>query len=301
MFLIVNSPSEKGRITLIYASNFIMCARFINFETYLFILISLVLFMKIAIIGGGAMGSALANGLLLKKDIDPQNITISNPHLEKLAALTGEGIKITDNNTAAIKDASLIVIAVKPWKVAEVVNELLPALDPKTMEVAIIVAGISAETIERMFGDKLPSNISIVMPNTAMVCGKSMTFLVSINGENLLAREIFSQVGEIKIIEERLLPAATALASCGIAYAMRYVRAATEGGVELGFRASEAQDIIRQTVEGAMAILNTPGAHPETEIDKVTTPGGITIKGLNAMDQAGFSSAVVAGLKASAK
>ncbi|WP_303037550.1 pyrroline-5-carboxylate reductase dimerization domain-containing protein, partial [uncultured Duncaniella sp.] len=93
--------------------------------------------------------------------------------------------------------------------------------------------------------------------------------------------------------------AATSIASCGIAYALRYIRAAMEGSVELGIRAPLAQEMIVQTLIGAASLLQEPGTHPETEIDKVTTPGGLTIRGLNAMEHSGFTSAVINGLKAS--
>ena len=139
------------------------------------------------------------------------------------------------------------------------------------------------------------------MPNTAMSVGKSMTFAVSVEGEPGDIVELFAPTGKVMVIEERLLGAATALASCGIAYALRYVRAAVEGGVELGFRAADAQAIVAQTIEGAATLLQRPGAHAEAEIDKVTTAGGTTIKGLNEMEHAGFTSAVIRGLKAASE
>jgi pyrroline-5-carboxylate reductase len=108
-------------------------------------------------------------------------------------------------------------------------------------------------------------------------------------------------MGQTIITEERLLGAGTTLASCGIAYAMRYVRAASEGGVELGFKAGEAQKIVMQTMRGAVELLQATGMHPEAAIDLVTTPGGVTIKGLNEMEHAGFTSSVIRGLKAGAK
>jgi pyrroline-5-carboxylate reductase len=97
------------------------------------------------------------------------------------------------------------------------------------------------------------------------------------------------------------MPAATSLASCGIAYAFRYIRAAMEGGVELGIRADEAKSIVMQTLRGAVDVLEASGAHPEAEIDRVTTPGGLTIRGLNAMEAAGFTHSVIEGLRASTK
>ena len=128
-----------------------------------------------------------------------------------------------------------------------------------------------------------------------------MTFIVKIEGESPESFKVFGKTGCVKAIEESKLPAVTALASCGIAFAMRYVRAATEGGVELGIKATEGQQIVAQTLAGAVALLSQPGAHAEAEIDKVTTPGGITIKGLNAMEKAGFTNAVIEGLRASGK
>jgi pyrroline-5-carboxylate reductase len=112
---------------------------------------------------------------------------------------------------------------------------------------------------------------------------------------------LFDTLGKASVIEERLMGAATALCSCGIAYAMRYVRAAMQGGVEMGIYPGESKDYVLQTLRGAVALLETTGNNPEVEIDKVTTPGGITIKGLNEMEANGFSNAVIKGLKASNK
>lgn len=253
--------------------------------------------MKLAIIGGGAMGTSLAEGLL-KNGEPAENITISNPHLDKLKSLQTRGIKVTDSNKEAVKDCDLAVIAVKPWKVKEVIKDLLPHINKPT-ELTFIVAGVPGYELLDLTKESDIENISITMPNTAMVWAKSMTFIVSLKGDNLKSKNIFEKVGKVKEIEERLLGGATALASCGIAYALRYVRAATEGGVELGFKAAEAQDIVAQTMAGAVSLLETPGAHAETEIDKVTTPGGITIRGLNVMEREGFTNAVISGLKAS--
>jgi pyrroline-5-carboxylate reductase len=128
-----------------------------------------------------------------------------------------------------------------------------------------------------------------------------MTFLVPVNAADEQiesVKEMFNAMGQTLVVEERLLSAGTTLASCGLAYAMRYVRAAAEGGVELGFRPNDAKNIVLQTVKGAVELLEANGNHPEAEIDKVTTPGGVTIRGLNEMEHAGFTSAVIRGLKA---
>ncbi|MDE6036831.1 MAG: NAD(P)-binding domain-containing protein [Duncaniella sp.] len=260
--------------------------------------------MKIAIIGAGAMGGAVARGLAeAGHDLTGgnANICVSNPSEGKLRALAERGISVTHSNVDAVKGADTVIICVKPWFVEGVINELKPHLDYSRTEVSLVVAGISLDTLSGWLAkdDGSLPQFCITMPNTAMAVLKSMTFQVNGNGECESARAIFGRLGDIKVITERQLPAAMALASCGIAYAMRYVRAATEGGVELGLRATEAQEIIVSTLIGASELLREPDAHPESEIDKVTTPGGITIRGLNAMEEAGFSAAVIKGLRAS--
>ena len=131
-----------------------------------------------------------------------------------------------------------------------------------------------------------------------------MTFISSARStaerDNLLLA-VFDELGKAMLIDESAMPAATSLASCGIAYAFRYIRAAMEGGVELGIRADEAKSIVMQTLRGAVDVLEASGAHPEAEIDRVTTPGGLTIRGLNAMEAAGFTHSVIEGLRASTK
>jgi pyrroline-5-carboxylate reductase len=131
-----------------------------------------------------------------------------------------------------------------------------------------------------------------------------MTFVVPVGASEKdiqTVTHIFNEMGNTLITDEQHLAAGTTLASCGIAYAMRYVRAASEGGVELGFKADDAKAIVMQTMKGAVELLEASGMHPEAAIDLVTTPGGVTIKGLNEMEHAGFTSAVIRGLKAGLK
>ena len=152
-------------------------------------------------------------------------------------------------------------------------------------------------------GDEKPTIFQII-PNIAIAVKASMTFIVPCNAtdeQTNIIKGIFDNVGQTYLTDEQHLAAGTTLASCGIAYAMRYFRAASEGGVELGFKADTAKDIVLQTVKGAVELLQANGNHPEAEIDKVTTPGGLTIKGLNEMEHAGFTSAVIRGLKAGIK
>lgn len=263
--------------------------------------------MKVSIIGAGAMGGALAEGLL-KRNKEQFKLSVSNPSQGALDALAAQGAMIGHDNRMCIKGADVIVLAVKPWILPEVIAEISSEIDYKRQIVVVVAASVSGDDLKAWFNrgdDELP-RIVICMPNTAMSVGKSMTFLVPVNiaGDSSAISDVasmFNLLGETMTIDERHLPAATALASCGIAYAMRYVRAAVEGGVELGFKADIAQKMVTQTLIGACALLERPGVHPESEIDKVTTPGGLTIKGLNEMEHAGFTSAVIRGLKACVK
>lgn len=244
------------------------------------------------------MGGAFARGLISLGKSTAKDITISDPVSSHLNDLKELGANIISNNKDAVNGADFVVVAVKPWLISEVLAEIAPVLNTVQTEVCCIVAGIKAAEIYNMFKGRVPQKLSIAIPNTAMVEAQSMTFVVSVNGKPDIAMTEFGFLGKVMEIEERLLPAATALASCGIAFALRYIRASSEGGVQLGFKASQAKDIVCQTLAGAISLLRNPDSHPESEIDKVTTPGGITIKGLNAMERNGFTNAVIQGLLA---
>lgn len=264
--------------------------------------------MKIAIIGAGNMGGALARGLAKGSTIPTSSIYVSNPSTPKIEALKAEfpEINISTDNCAVAKAADMIVLAVKPWKVEAVVEELKPHIDYSRQAVASMVGGLNIAQLSVWLDkgdDTLPATY-LIMPNTAIATMSSMTFITSARSTatmDSLLLEIFNKLGKAMLIEESAMPAATSLASCGIAYALRYIRAAMEGGVELGIRADEAKHIVMQTLRGAADLLESNNTHPEAEIDRVTTPGGLTIKGLNVMEAAGFTHSVIEGLRASTK
>lgn len=261
--------------------------------------------MKLSIIGGGNMGSALINGVLASGFMAPSDIHLSGPHQETLdkVAKACPGIYTYTDNTACIKGADVIVLAVKPWILPIVLEEIAPMVAFRDQIIVSLAAGVSLDDMSGILSRYSSARILFrAIPNTAMTVRKSMTFICHnhTNEVNVAkVQSIFDQVGNTAVIEERLLPAATALCSCGIAYAMRYVRAATEGGVELGLYPEKAKEYTLATLEGAVELLRATGANPESEIDRVTTPGGITIKGLNTMEAHGFTTAVIEGLKAS--
>ncbi len=255
--------------------------------------------MKITIIGAGAMGGATLEGLLKGKCVEAGDITVADPYAD-LAKYKKKGLTTSTDNAKAVKGADVVMLFVKPRLVEDVLEEIKDTMDYAKQSIVIVAAGVESFSIERWLekDGELPE-ILLCIPNIGIAQLCSMTFLVNVNAssETLSSIEsLFDKMGKTMVVSEDQLPAATALASCGIAYALRYVRAASEGGVELGFKAKSAQEIVLQTVKGALALLETSDLHPETLIDLVTTPGGVTIKGLNAMEHAGFSSAVIKGL-----
>lgn len=256
--------------------------------------------MKITIIGGGNMGSAIAYGIADSTQ-SAYNVCVIDPNSDKCIEIRSVNSKIetATNNYNSLTSSDIIVIAVKPWLVEEVLKTNKEKLNPKQIIISI-AAGITLDQLISW----IPQHTSVyrVIPNTAIAIKQSMTFIASKNGtdeQNKFVLDIFNQLGKAEIIDENSMSAATALSSCGIAYAFRYIRAAMEGGVEMGLYPNQSKDILIQTLRGAIELLETNQSHPETEIDKVTTAGGITIKGLNEMEHAGFTSAVIRGLKAS--
>lgn len=259
--------------------------------------------MKIGIIGAGAMGSAMARGFLAGHAVAPADVTVANPHAAKLEPLKALGAQVTTSNVQAAEGADFVILAVKPWVVVDVLSELKPVLQLERQAIVNVAASVTGqEIIDALISGGLLPAVFQVIPNTAIAHGASMTFIAQCSGSEEQLRQLqalYDSCGRTLVLEEHQMAAATALSSCGIAYAMRYVRAASEGGVELGFKADVAKDIVLQTLQGAVSLLQASGNHPEAEIDKVTTPGGLTIRGLNAMEAHGFTTAVIEGLKAS--
>lgn len=243
------------------------------------------------------MGGALARGLV-KAGRNASDITVTAAHAKTLDKFAGLGMNCTTENVAAVKEAEIIFIAVKPWIVPEVLTQIAPHLT-KGKTLVSVCPGVRPEAFAEKIGKE--TGLLYVIPNTGIEVCESMTFIIPVNAkeeEISAVEELLEGTGMNKRVPFAQLPAVTALASCGIAYALRYIRAAAEGGVEMGVFPADATAIVAQTVRGAAALLKAHGSHPEDEIDKVTTPGGLTIKGLNAMEEAGFSNAVIKGLKA---
>lgn len=257
---------------------------------------------KIAIIGAGNMGGAIASGLAMHSDVFKTSIYVSDVSSEKLAEITkhSPNVQTSTSNKEIIQGAGVIIMAVKPWLIPVVADEIKGSIDFKKQLIVSIAAGVNlAELHNMLHADAI---IYRAIPNTAVEVLEGVT-AISTNKSNekndAIIEDLFSRLGEAFLVPESQLNAYMSLASCGIAYAFRYIRAAMQGAVEMGIPSNRALEVIMQTMQGAVAVLSDKGSHPEEEIDRVTTPGGITIKGLNAMEAHGFSNAVVQGLKAS--
>lgn len=255
--------------------------------------------MKIAIIGAGNMGGAITCGLAKSGIIKPNEIIVSNPSQEKLDILKSlnSEINVTHDNHEAAKGADIVILAVKPWLVEKVLLELSLRKQQILLSVA---AGISFGTLGKYVSPD--SVIFRMMPNTAITEGCSMTLLASHNAtkeqEEMMIR-LLDTLGMTMLIGEDKMGAGMALASCGIAYVLKYFQAAMQAGIELGLKPQEAAQMVAQCAKGAAELVLNNNSHPSVEIDKVTTPGGYTIRGLNELEHNGFSSAVIKAMKAS--
>ncbi|MBI2968502.1 MAG: pyrroline-5-carboxylate reductase [Bacteroidetes bacterium] len=257
--------------------------------------------MKIAILGAGNIGLALAKGLAASGKFKPGNITLTRRNTNSLLYLKEKGFAVTENNKTAVRQNEIIIITVLPQQVNDLLDKVKGEFDVKKHLIISVVSGVSIATLKNKTGGKIP--VIRAMPNTAIALGQSMTCLA---GDAISAKymekgkAIFDTVGRTMKIKEELMTSATALCACGIAFFLRAIRAASQGGIEIGFHADEALKMSAQTAKGAASLLIQGGAHPENEIDKVTTPQGCTISGLNEMEHFGFSSAMIKGIKLSA-
>ena len=254
--------------------------------------------MKISIIGSGNIGSAFISGLMRDGGIAPSDICLTDISQEALVPFAAKGIRTAKNNIEAVKNADIVVLGVKPYQACDVIREIMPSLADDALLISF-AAGITIDQMTLVTG-KRP--LFRVIPNTAMAICQSMS-CISVSDatgteQQNTVLQLFRRVGKAMIIDESLMDAATVVASCGTAFALRYLRAAMAAAVEIGFRPAVAEEMIAQTMLGAALLVSELGNHPEVEIDKVTTPKGITIKGLTEMERAGFSLAAMQGIYA---
>ena len=250
---------------------------------------------KIAIIGCGNLGTSILNGLISSEYYSNKSITATRRTISSLEKYKNEGVHITADNSEAVQQADILLIGLKPFRILEVLAELKPYLT-KDKTIVSLATGITISQIEEVLGAGM--SVYRAMPNTAADVKESLTCICANHAisETNEVTEIFNSVGKSIVIEEGLMEAATVLGACGIAYVLRFIRGMIQGGIEIGFSAKMATDIVTQTVKGASELLIQNETHPEAEVDKVTTPRGCTIAGLNEMEHNGFSSALIKGI-----
>lgn len=247
------------------------------------------------------MGGAIALGMAKGTIVNAKNIVVADPskaNLDRLIQQVPE-MNTTANNAEAVKDADIVILAVKPWLV-EIVLKDLPLKEQQIL--VSIAAGVSTEKLAGYTNNGM--TIFRLIPNTAISQMASMTFVTSNNAtkeQQQLILDIFNEMGLAMPIMEKDMGAATALASCGIAYALKYIHAGMQAGIEMGIYPKDAMTMVAQSMKGAAELILNNDTHPATEIDKVCTPGGITIKGINELEHNGFSSAIIQAMKASNK
>lgn len=255
---------------------------------------------KITIIGSGNIGLSLARGLVSANYCEASAITLTRRSVQLLENERLAGFNVSDNNSLAIDGADIVVLAVLPQQLKKVLNDLAASINLNQLIISVI-SGVSCADIRQELAVDAP--IVRAMPNTAIAIGQSMTCIATDRADQEkmeIVTKMFETVGAVVEINEELMTSATALCACGIAFFLRSIRAASQGGVEIGFHAHDALKMAVQTAKGAADLLLRTHSHPESEIDKVTSPKGCTIAGLNEMEHHGFSSAFIKGIKLSA-
>ncbi len=254
--------------------------------------------MKIAIIGTGNLGSSIAKGLINANAITSLYLTKRN--LDSIKEFEGyQNVILTTDNKTAVQNSDILIFALQPSHLEAILDGIKGLLTDKHVLISTIT-GFSVFKIESIVGEN--QYVIRAMPNTAIAVGKSMTCICSNEKGNeriKIAEAIFNRLGTSIIIPENQMQAATVVCASGIAFWMRLMRATTQAAIQLGFDVHEAQKLAMYTSEGAANLLITTGNHPEQEIDKVTTPKGCTIEGLNEMEHKGLSSSLIQGMVAS--
>lgn len=254
--------------------------------------------MKIAIIGTGNLGLAIAKGLITNNSIT--SLYLTKRDTSSIAKWSEyKGVVVTDDNLEAVRKSDILIFAVQPGHFTGILQDIKHLLTEKHILISTIT-GFKVPQMAAIVGDE--QFIIRAMPNTAISVGQSMTCLCSNEAGSkriAIAEAIFNKLGTSMIIPEEQMQAATVICASGIAFWMRLIRATTQGAIQLGFDAHEAQELAMQTCLGAASLVIKSGNHPEAEIDKVTTPQGCTIEGLNEMEHAGLSSSLIKGIVSS--
>lgn len=257
--------------------------------------------MKIGFIGVGGMAQAIITGLINKANISPADILVHSAHAstyEKFAEKTGTTAE--QNNKAVVQASDIVVLAVTPNVATPVLQEIRDELDPKRHTLISIVAGLSLERLEEQAGYDLP--ILRTLPNLNVAIGSGMT---AIHGNEHLTGKVkdqsvalFNQIGSTVTLPEADFATFSALAGSSPAYVFFFIDSLSRAGVKHGLSKAAATKIAAQAVMGSAEMLLNSDENPFALIDQVSSPGGSTVAGLLAMEEAGFMTSVVKGIDA---
>jgi pyrroline-5-carboxylate reductase len=251
-------------------------------------------------VGGGNMANALVRGLIATGR-KPADMTVAEPLADKRAQMKRRyRVVATGSNRDAVANADIIILAVKPQIIDDVLTDIRDAVERRHLTVSI-AAGVKLARIESALGDS--ARVVRVMPNTPALVGRGATVMCpganARNADVTAARAIFSAVGIVEVVkQERQMDAVTALSGSGPAYVYRFAEALIEAGAHCGLSKELAQQLTYETIAGAAEMLVKTGESPRALREAVSSPGGTTLAGLAALDRGGFYDAVIAGVEA---
>ncbi len=242
---------------------------------------------RLAVLGAGKLGGILLRAYLKQELFAPKRVSATVAHAEKAAALTKElGVTIRTDNRKAVQGADIVLLCVKPKVVAEVLNEIAPELNEKTLVISV-AASVPTSYIEQHLGTKVP--VVRVMPNTPSTVGCGMTGIcrgAHAGTEHLeIARTMFNAVGRTVVVDEKNMDAVTGLSASGPAFAYIILESLAEAGVKVGLPRDVATLLAAQTMKGAASVVLETGDHPALLKDAVTTPAGCTIDGILELEE----------------
>ncbi len=257
---------------------------------------------KIGFVGGGNMAEAIIKGLL-EAAFPTEKILVSepsDPRREHLAEAFSVGV--TSDNLEVIRQCDLVVLAIKPQIVDEVISGIAAAYRKETLIVSIL-AGTSCATLEDHFD--IPARVVRVMPNTPALVGEGATAICQghhASHEDLMTvRHLFETVGQVQVIDERQMDAVTGLSGSGPAYVYTIIEALADGGVREGLRRDIAHALAVQTVVGAALMVRETGEHPAILRDRVCSPGGTAITGVSTLENKGLRTTLMEAVSAAAQ
>ncbi len=258
---------------------------------------------RVAIIGLGRIGTAIAAAVRGSDRMDPDHLVGAEPDAERSAQVAAElGITTTTENREAVAGADIVVLAVKPHLVAGLVGDVADVLDDDTLVVSV-AAGIRTDTIEDALGRDLP--VVRIMPNTPLLVGHGMSVLTpgthAGDGHLDRAAALVAGAGDVRVIDESLFDAVTAVSGSGPAYVFALAEAMIAGALEQGLEREDAVALVEQTVAGAGVLLRG-SAHGAAQLrEMVSSPGGTTLAGLERLDAHGLQAAVVDAIDAATR